>query len=181
MRMSSSKCRTGGANGFTLIELLVSMALLMVIVLIVGRIFQEARTTWDVGTQKAELNMRGRAVVNYMAQELATAVGTNSISDFKVVFDALGDSDGTVRAFRQDVTYAAGSGRITRNGEPMVDNIKDAVPVFRLIKADAGGMPLGVEVKVTVTSEGDQDGKVFMSRAYFENRSREEADTPDAP
>jgi prepilin-type N-terminal cleavage/methylation domain-containing protein len=71
--------------GFTLVELLVAMLILVVIVLITTRIFQQATMSWDVGLKKAEMSMTGRAVVDCMAQEIGQAVEDRTL--YAGVFD----------------------------------------------------------------------------------------------
>ena len=178
-RSVSAGSRTG-RGGFTLIELLVAMGILMIIVLITSRLFQQAAIVWDVGTQRAELNMRGRALAAYMAQELSMAVpgGFSLDTPSKVTFQMLGDADSTNRAVRK-IVYTLAAPNITRtvdagSADPMSDGVKDLR--FDLIPTGASStnMPLGVSVSVTVTN--DVETRVFESRAYFENRDRNRLD-----
>jgi prepilin-type N-terminal cleavage/methylation domain-containing protein len=80
----------GGTAGFTLIELLAAMAVLVVIVLMMGRLFADSVRTWAVGNKQVENSSNGRAVVNYIARELAMAVADEKLtfrlqSDFGAV------------------------------------------------------------------------------------------------
>jgi len=156
------------------------MGILMIIVLITSRLFQQAAIVWDVGTQRAELNMRGRALAAYMAQELSMAVpgGFSLDTPSKVTFQMLGDADSTNRAVRK-IVYTLAAPNITRtvdagSADPMSDGVKDLR--FDLIPTGASStnMPLGVSVSVTVTN--DVETRVFESRAYFENRDRNRLD-----
>jgi len=62
------------AAGFTLIEVLVAMTVLAVMVLMVANIFQSSSASWNIGTQKADMNTAARAALDFMARELASAV-----------------------------------------------------------------------------------------------------------
>lgn len=62
------------ATGFTLIEVLVAMTVLSVMVLMVANIFQSSSASWNIGTQKADMNTSARAALDYMARELQFAV-----------------------------------------------------------------------------------------------------------
>jgi len=61
-------------SGFTLIEVLVAMTVLAVMVLMVANIFQSSSASWNIGTQKADMNTAARAALDFMARELASAV-----------------------------------------------------------------------------------------------------------
>ena len=62
------------AAGFTLIEVLVAMTVLAVMVLMVANIFQSSSASWNIGTQKADMNTAARAALDFMVRELASAV-----------------------------------------------------------------------------------------------------------
>ncbi|MFC1462345.1 type II secretion system protein J [Verrucomicrobiota bacterium] len=64
----------GRRSAFTLIEVLVAMTIMVAIVLMLSSVFHQMTTSWDVGTRKTHVNMQGRAVVDFMAQELSHAV-----------------------------------------------------------------------------------------------------------
>ena len=94
--------------GFTLVELLVSMTILVVITLMVARIFQQAGVAWDTGSRKAEKMMAGRAVSDFLAQQLSHAVPDPSgaalnVSGSTLTFYILDDAR-TTGAIHQ-VTY----------------------------------------------------------------------------
>jgi type II secretory pathway pseudopilin PulG len=68
----------GRTKAFTLIEVLASMAVLMIIVLILGRVFQDSTNIWTLGTRRAQDNMTARAVMDFVARDVSEAVcGTN--------------------------------------------------------------------------------------------------------
>ncbi len=74
-RTKNDERRTGGLPAaFTLIEVLVAMTVLSVMVLMAANIFQSSSASWNIGTQKADMNTAARAALDYMARELACAV-----------------------------------------------------------------------------------------------------------
>lgn len=73
-----AKRRTSGPpdlrKGFTLIEVLVATAVMAVMVVMIGGLFQQASSSWDAGYARAEGGMAVRAVVGALARDLSTAV-----------------------------------------------------------------------------------------------------------
>lgn len=61
-------------RGFTLIELLAAMTILTIMVLLISRLFADSTRLWKVGTKRIESNTDGRAVVDFIARELAAAL-----------------------------------------------------------------------------------------------------------
>ncbi len=162
-------------RGFTLVELLVSMALLVVIVMIIGMFFQRASVAWDTGARKAEVLLTGRAVADFMAQELAMAMpATNSwnvpTGGNSASFLMLGDATATLRA-TQTVHYAFNAGAVTRNETNMCDGIYSLSFEPENIPGDPNPFPVWVDVVVTVSNSFGYG--VFQSRATFPNRGRE--------
>jgi prepilin-type N-terminal cleavage/methylation domain-containing protein len=178
-RIPDQRCAAKSEKGFTLIELLVSMAILIVIMLIISMIFQRATAAWDAGTRKAELDLTGRSVADFIAQELSMAArDTDQHAGFDVAgntanFWLLGDADtnGT-RAFIQ-VSYS-GSGGVARNGTLIAEGITDVRfecnPASPMPPLDAD-LPLYADVTVTVTNDY-RERVLYQSRAYFMNRTR---------
>ncbi len=157
--------------GFTIIELLVAMTILMVIVMIVGLFFQSANSTWNSGTKRAEVNMEGRALVDYMAQELSQSV-TNGfdVSDggSTAKFTILGEATPPATPCRHEIEYSL-SGKIV--SRTMVDGVAgemgDDIDELKFFVAPTtDGLPLFVDVRVTLTNG------VYESRAHFVNRDR---------
>ena len=60
--------------GFTLIEVLVATAVMAIMVLMLGGVFQQASSSWDSGYARAEGGMAVRAVVGALTRDAATAV-----------------------------------------------------------------------------------------------------------
>ena len=73
-KTSATQRSASVSSGFTLLELLVSMVILMVIVLSTTKIFNASTVAWDTGSRKAEVNMTGRSVADFLAQEISQAV-----------------------------------------------------------------------------------------------------------
>ena len=166
-------------GGFTLIELLVAMAILVLIVLIVTQIFSQATIAWNTGARRAEMNMTGRAVADFVAQELSQAV-LNSTYTFtagggSASFWVIGDATNSTRA-ATNVQYNYSGNAVTRNGQTMTDT---NVLGFAFVKTPFPGggpldLPLYVDVQVTVSDGApvNASNKVFESRAEFPNRNR---------
>jgi len=164
-------------QGFTLIELLVAMAILGMIVVMCGQIFEQATTSWNTGVRKAEMAITGRGLADFIAQDMSRcvvtpdkpAVLTGLTPSFWVLDETeINASGGHVF---QKVTYAfpsSGSGvPTTRNGVMLApDGMVEAVVL--------GGDPAKghVEVTVTVKDELTADQKIFTARAWLANRDR---------
>lgn len=163
-------------RGYTLIELLVALAILGVIVVLCGRIFQQANVSWNTGSRKAEINMIGRGIAEFIAQDISrcvpstpAAVLTGNSPSFTVIDDASWPS-------LLVISYSL-SGPLTRTvGAPAVllpdlDKKPMYLKVSATVKAGAGF----VDVTVTVT---DTDPLItsysvdFKSRAWLANRDR---------
>ena len=173
-------CGCSVGDGFTLIELLVAMAILVVIVLIVSMIFQRASVAWDTGMRKTELDMTGRGVADFMAQELSMAIrDTNTCKEFSVAgkaatFWMLGDADPTNRAVRK-IDYS-GDAVATRqeNGASsatLAEGVKDVIFECEPVDVPPGELPNYADVTVTIVNGFGEDIK-YQSRAYFVNRNR---------
>jgi prepilin-type N-terminal cleavage/methylation domain-containing protein len=160
---------TAVTTGFTLIELLAAMAILVVIVFIVSRVFQQAGSAWQTGVGRAEVGMKGRALADFIAQELSQAVSNDvypyftvggSSADFVILGDASGPS---TRAARR-VEYSFSDKKVMRS-------VSGASPVELADKVDSlafitNSMPKFVDVRIGLTNG------VYQSRAYFYNRGR---------
>jgi prepilin-type N-terminal cleavage/methylation domain-containing protein len=65
--------RQPGRAGFTLLEILVASMIVAMLMLIIGRIFVDANRVYELGTKDMDINAEARAVLEFMAQELASA------------------------------------------------------------------------------------------------------------
>ena len=61
-------------SGFTLIEVMVATAVMAIMVVMIGGLFQQASSSWDAGYIRAEGGMAVRAVVGALTRDAATAV-----------------------------------------------------------------------------------------------------------
>lgn len=57
---------------FTLVEVLAAMAVLSIIVLSLGRIFQDSSTAFRLGTTRVDTSASGRAAMEFIAEELGS-------------------------------------------------------------------------------------------------------------
>jgi prepilin-type N-terminal cleavage/methylation domain-containing protein len=70
---------------FTLIELLAAMAVLAIMMLMFANIFSSSGKAWTGGTRRAEQNMNGRAVLEYIGKEIGQAIANTNGLVFQVV------------------------------------------------------------------------------------------------
>lgn len=59
------------SRGFTIIELLAAMAVLLIMVALLSRVFGAASGSWRSGNKRIESNNSGRTAVEFMSRELA--------------------------------------------------------------------------------------------------------------
>lgn len=67
-------------RGFTLIEVMVSMVVLLIIIGLMATIFSDATKAWEIGTRRAENDGAGRAVIDLISRDLASAIGDDIFS-----------------------------------------------------------------------------------------------------
>lgn len=77
--------------GFTLVEILSAMAILVVMVMLMGRLYRDCVNMWDLGTRRAFDNSEARAILDFISRDLASAVADDVLgfrleSEQKVVF-----------------------------------------------------------------------------------------------
>lgn len=163
-------------EAFTLIELLVAMSMLVVIVMIIGMFFQRASVAWDTGQRKAEVLLTGRAVADFIAQEMEMAMPVSNswnVSGSSASFLILGDATATSRA-TQTVSYAFNpvSGEVRRSGQAMCEGVNNLQFDEEAAAAgDPNPLPLWVNIRVSVSNAAGIT--VFHSRAAFPNRGRD--------
>ena len=168
--------------GFTLIELLVAMSILVVIVLIVSQIFAQATIAWNTGSRRAEMNMTGRAVADFISQDLSQAVRNSNhmfnASGYTASFWYLGDATNTVRA-TNSVSYRLQNNAVERkvnagSYEAITDTNILMLTFIATPLSFGTDLPDYVDVQVTVSDNAplNASNKVFESRAEFPNRNR---------
>ena len=69
-----------GRGGYTLLELLAGMAILVVIVLMLTRIFAETMSAWDQGTRRVSQAQEARVVMDFLTQGISSALGDDKVS-----------------------------------------------------------------------------------------------------
>jgi prepilin-type N-terminal cleavage/methylation domain-containing protein len=148
-----------GISGFTLIELLVAMAILMIIMLIVARIFQQAGLSWSTGVEKAESVMNGRSVADFLARELSKAVPDPSSSAFNV--------SGLPATFYVLDTAKSGTGAIHQvnySASALAPDLNDSDVQVTTIGMTDSGMPISGTVTVTISNNVFHAGFIFLNR-----------------
>lgn len=166
--------RAGDEKGFTLIELLVALAILGVIVVICGRIFEQSNVAWNTGTRKAEVNMVGRGLADFIAQDISRAVLVTDLDDLARsnqvysstlkfwILDEAGVSAAEPHALLE-IEYNLG--QVKRSGVALAPS--DLVDSIRV--STRSGY---VDVDVSVKEVGSSDTVPFKSRAWLVNRNR---------
>lgn len=81
-------------KGFSILELLVAMTVLSILVVMMTTLFNNSITSFNIGTQRAEMNLNARAFIEYISRELSSAIagpiigGTTSLT-----FEIISQSD----------------------------------------------------------------------------------------
>ncbi len=160
--------------GFTLIEVLVATAVMAIMVLMLGGVFQQASSSWDSGYARAEGGMAVRAVVGALTRDLATAVdgrryglatpiSPDSGASTSLTFYRLVDGmEGGV----EQVVYGGGA-QVTRNGKTLYspgDNGNAAS--FKFYVGDGGGALRSYETKF-YGEDGSQQSSSFPGQVKW--------------
>jgi prepilin-type N-terminal cleavage/methylation domain-containing protein len=144
---SFSSVKKSSRAGFSLIEVLVSVTILVVVVLIVGMIFQQTSTAWTIGISRSRSQSANRAIVSAIANDLKMAIDpthaqivepgtTNATSNDASFNDEVLQISGSTLSFYVEndgadplqtkpvrgisrIEYSAGSGRVTRSETPI--------------------------------------------------------------
>jgi prepilin-type N-terminal cleavage/methylation domain-containing protein len=179
--------KTRVSGGFTLVELLVAMAILSIIVIICGRLFQQASAAWETGVRRAERNIIGRNLADFIAGDLSRAVartddelqiGATSLrfpivdeASVRVV-DEASVRDGLSSRAYQWVTYDLSPNNLRRNGQRLAP--AGVVDRIRITAGPAtpGRPPIYVDVETRVKDPDSFYVEVFTSRAWIRNRDR---------
>jgi len=154
---------------FTMIELLVAMAVLLIIVAIVGQIFQQANSAWSTGLRSVEMTMKGRSVADLIAQELSQAIYSSTYPDFNVDangadFWILGEASATTNAARK-VKYDWSGTTLKRDNVELAEGI-DKVDVTKGAVSASIPLPSYVTVSVRVATN------IFQTKAFLHHRER---------
>jgi hypothetical protein len=158
------------------------MSILVIIVLIVGMVFQRASVAWETGMRRADMNMTGRAVADFMAQEMSRAVLSSNdsftASGASATFWILGDAESAARRAVREIGYSQNGGGITRTDSGSAAEMCADVPGLVLEfeegpRASTAELPVYVDIRVTVSDGGAPSlDVVYQARAFFPNRNR---------
>lgn len=113
-------------RAFTLIELMVAIAIFVMIILMMSKLFHQSSLAWSAGMRKAQGNMTGRGAIAYMAREIMnTAVDSSILNDSSIPANgtilqittlANNESEGNVRCAKK-VKYYLDAGTHTLKKE----------------------------------------------------------------
>lgn len=137
-------------RGFTLIELLVAMVLGLVVLAAVLNIFVNQNRTNAVQQEVAYAQQNVRAGMDIMAREIRgagydpqnngfDAIQTATSNTIRVLSNLSGDDEaGNPNDANEDITYTIDSAnrRITRMGNPMIENVVPNSLVFTYFRAN---------------------------------------------
>ena len=129
----------GRPAAFTLIEVMVATAVMVIMVLMVGSVFQQTSSSWDAGYARAEGGMAVRTVVGSLTRDLATAVDGRRFdlsspvecNGSSLTFYRLNEDSG---GGFEKVVYSLKENSATRNGKQLIsinkknDNDNDKPP-----------------------------------------------------
>ena len=82
----------GRPAAFTLIEVMVATAVMAIMVVMIGGLFQQASSSWDAGYVRAEGGMAVRAVVGALTRNAATAVDGRRFENWSAPIKVEGNS-----------------------------------------------------------------------------------------
>ncbi len=178
--------------GFTLIELLLAMFILVLLVLLSSRLFSTASQTFNTGIRKAEINLVGRSVLDFLDRDISRAVfytnsagrlGTPESSGHDLRYWVLSDyavpdgSTGMRTSLVDRVTISLSGDRLIRSSSgtnrDLISNMEDIT--FELDDPD---WPTYVDVALHFKASEDRHvGRtnlinVFSKRIYFPNYTR---------
>jgi prepilin-type N-terminal cleavage/methylation domain-containing protein len=66
--------RAEAPAAFTLLEVMVAMLILAIIVIIMANVFRHSQIAFDSGVRKTQMNMEGRAILDFINRELSQAI-----------------------------------------------------------------------------------------------------------
>ncbi len=175
MKIENRKSNTENRRaGFTLLELLVAISILVIIVMMMAGVFFQSRVAWGTGLRRSRMAMEGRAVIDFIANELAQAVADETlecmIQDGQgITFYMLDQASPERRAVKQ-VTYSYAGDRIRRSvrdvtfspyvapGPIREGYLARNVSSFQFITPDGGpyrtNLPAWVDIELTMRYRG---------------------------
>jgi len=181
----------GERLGFSLIEMLVAMFILVLMVMMCARMFTNATQSWDTGTRKAEVNLIGRSVLDYLTREVSKAAfSTNAdtrlhvptVSGSTLRYNILSDSTNgaTMDGLVETVTISLSGDRLMRGPDEIIRNIDGLT--FKLDPVDPD-WPTYVDITLKFRASSDRARnantnfvETFAKRVYFPNYHRSRYD-----
>ncbi|MCP5489201.1 MAG: prepilin-type N-terminal cleavage/methylation domain-containing protein [Verrucomicrobia bacterium] len=112
-RQSRESCQA-----FTLIELLAGMALLLIIVLFLSRVFADTTSAWQNSNKRMEANISGRTALEFMAREISSAIADGTLH-LKLESDAV-----SVLGKQADRLYFLASDQVSRKKNSTYRQVK---------------------------------------------------------
>jgi prepilin-type N-terminal cleavage/methylation domain-containing protein len=186
--------KPGKKSGFTLVEVLVALGILGVIVVLCGRIFEQANISWTTGSRKAEVNMIGRGIADFIAQDVARCVArvktdadlSGNNPSFKIIDEASVPPGSASTKSLVDISYSLGSAPLTRTVKtatetttaillPSLKNdmmLNVSAELYHPLIATNEVLPAYVDVEVTAEDTDTNYKYIFQSRAWLANRDR---------
>lgn len=157
-------CATLSRGGFSLIEILVAMSILVVIVLIVGGLFQQTSLAWTLGMQRATEQSNVRAVAGALGRDLASMVDPGNLTIYPS--KSGGDQAGALKAGKLKEAVSVSEGELAfwalRAPDLFAKEDDSVTRELIFIKYSVGN-----EVTRTVSAYGTSDSLEEISNAKF--------------
>jgi hypothetical protein len=163
----------------------VALTILGVVVLTLGRLFDESSTAWDSGQRRADTMLTGRALLEFIAGEVALATYDPGVAAGNYlerprdndVFWVLNSTNAP-----WEVSYALQPAALQRDldvsGVSRTDDLLGNLPALRVSALDIDYEPnadpryADIRLDVTTLDKGRPETKVFETRVYLINRDR---------
>jgi prepilin-type N-terminal cleavage/methylation domain-containing protein len=155
--------------GFTLIELLAAMTILVFIILMMTRLFSDATSAWTLGAKRITTATEGRAVMDFMVNELTQAVADDMLT-FKLS-SSVNFGVGAYGAESDELYFGAvvqsGTGGNKRNLDqfayfiaPMLDEQENVLPNrYRLVRTR--------RTASMYTSQVNRDNSIYKRKDWW--------------
>lgn len=108
--MKTATLHRSARRGFTLIELLAAIAVLAIMILFLGKVFNDSTRIWKLGNKKIESNNAGRAAIEFMARELTAA-----LCDRTLTLKMDSDADNYLNRQSDWISFVSTASEATRN------------------------------------------------------------------
>jgi prepilin-type N-terminal cleavage/methylation domain-containing protein len=187
-------------SGFSLVEVLIAVTLLLVIVIMISMVFQQASGAWASGSTQAKSESAIRAALGSVERDLLNAVDARDYSKSNpsasgtptlsfVAFQHLYNHRNPRLSGRHPclITYTFADGLLDRNmwpikpdgtlGSNTLSSINSGMPLTRLTftsiprPSDPGG--LGLPLRVDIRAESTRTNKLFTisGRSFGKNKT----------